>query len=72
MVVLLVYETSLILYRLYNAVTVSVHSNNTGTCVDIAVGCMQGSIIYHHNLLRGSCFIEVIIIFGIQIYNNTQ
>ena len=32
-------------HRLYNTVTVSVHSNNIGTSVDIAVGYMQGSIV---------------------------
>ena len=25
--------------------------------VDIAVGCMQGSIVQHHTLLHASCFI---------------
>ena len=53
MVLLLIYETSLILYRLYNTVTVSVHSNNIGTSVDVAVGYMQGSFVQHHHLLHG-------------------
>ena len=49
MVMLLIYETSLILHRLYNTVTDSVqymcaHNNNIGMSVDIAVGGMQGSI----------------------------
>ena len=29
----------------HNTVTVSVHSNDIGTSVDIAVGCMQGFIV---------------------------
>ena len=33
------------LYRLYNTVTVSVNSDNIGTRVDVAVGCMQVSIV---------------------------
>ena len=33
------------LYILYNTVTVSVHSNNNGTSIDVAVGFMQGSIV---------------------------
>ena len=37
--------TDTVLYRLYNTVTVSVHSNNIGTSVDVAVGCMKGSIV---------------------------
>ena len=52
----------------------SVHSNNIGTSVDVAVGCMQGSIVQHYDLLHGSCFIifeaififKVIFIFGAQ------
>ena len=36
--------------ELYNTVTVSVqymcaHSNNIGMSIDVAVGCMQGSIV---------------------------
>ena len=41
--------------------TVSVHSNNIGTSVDVAAGCMQGSIVKHHDLLHGSCFIYYIV-----------
>ena len=36
---------------------VSVHSYDFGTSVDVAVGCIQGSIVQYHNLLHGSCFI---------------
>ena len=52
--------TSLILFTLtvFVQFTVSthcmcIHSNNIGMSVDIAVGCMQGYIVQHHNLLHG-------------------
>ena len=60
--------TDTVLYRLYNTVTVSVHSNNIGTSVDVAVGCMQGSIVKHHDLLHGSFFIFICSQFEFGLY----
>ena len=31
--------------------------SNIGMSVNVAVGCMQGSVVLHHNLLHGLCFI---------------